>query len=117
MPISAIRYEVGRQAGVEVQELPKVEAVVEARAEEEPAFPPPGDEQSGMVVVNLTLSFGFNGAPGEWMMWATGVKQAHEGQAAEEGRPAEATGSAVAVKGSDRVRDGFQGGTTQVSMR
>ena len=38
-----------------------------------------------MVCIYLVLSFGFKGAPGEWMAWATAVKQDFEAQ-----RPARA---------------------------
>ena len=42
--------------------------------------------KEGLVVINLTLSFGFNGAPGEYMAWTTGIKQMHEGQCPAEAR-------------------------------
>ena len=35
------------------------------------------DPQGGLLAIYLVLSFGFNGAPGEWMAWATATKQFH----------------------------------------
>jgi len=41
---------------------------------------------AGITVINLAMGFGFNGGPGEWMPWETGIKQAHESHGPTEER-------------------------------
>ena len=43
-----------------------------------------GEYPEGIVALYLVLSFGFNGAPGEWMAWATAAQQFHSAHRPEQ---------------------------------